>query len=262
MLNVNQLITLSREGATLLDETRDGSEVIQIHEHAGLRWAYCGGQSLISAFRPSAPYELVFPNHHSMLCSLLICEHPQAILNLGFGLGAFERYFDHYFPTLSIVSVDSSPLMVDLSRSWFDIPQSRSVAIESAYTHLRSSAHQYGVILCDIFSGDLHSDSLFESQFYAAIARCFKHSAVLALNLCPTSEQEFLKILMPMRDSLPYVLLTTITNQDNVVLLASREPLPSLTELNLRAQRCGNSMGFDISAAMDQFIPLPQRKKL
>ncbi len=262
MLNVNQLITLSRVTSTLLHKTTEGSEVIQVHEHDGLRWAYCGGQSLISAFRPKAPYELVFPNHHSMLCSLLVCEYTDAILNLGFGLGAFERYFGHYYPALDIVSVDDNPVMVELSRAWFEIPQSHCVVIESAYNHLCSSTQKYGVILCDIFFGDMHSNSLYESQFYAAIAQCLKPGGVMAINLSPTSEQEFLKILVPIRDALPHVLLTTITNQDNIVLLASREPLPSLSELNLRAQQRGKTMGFDISAAMDQFIPLPLRKKL
>ena len=262
MLNINQLITLSREASTVLHKTSEGSEVIQIHEHAGIRWAYCGGESLVSAFRPEAPYELVFPNHHSMLCSLLICELPKSVLNLGFGLGAFERYFAHYLPALNVVSVDTSPAMVELSRTWFDIPKSQPVVIEPAYKHLCSSQHKYSVILCDIFSGDLHSGSVFESQFYAAIAQCLNENGVLAINLSPTSEQEFLKILMPVRDAFPYVLLSTITDQDNVVLLTSREPLPSIAELKLRAQRRGNTMGFDISAAMAQYIPLPQRKKL
>lgn len=259
MLDIEELIALSHDASTLLHEVRDRDEVIQIRECDGLRWVYTGGHSLLSGFRPHAPAEPVFPNHRCMLCALLLCEQPGTVLNLGFGLGSFERYFHEHLPEVAMVSVDTSALLVQLSRDWFQIPASWPVVIESAHEYLRTSRREFDLILCDIFVGGTHAKCLLEPDFYAAAARRLRAGGVLSLNLAYESDEELLTILLALRESFANVLLTAVNDHGNVIVLASQEAPPHETELSRRAQRRCKNLRLDLGAELARFTHLPQR---
>lgn len=255
-IDVNQLLALNSDPGTLLAEARDGNELIQIRECDDLRWAYSGGRALLSAFRPKAPAELVFPNHHSMLCALLLCERPGAVLNLGFGLGSFERYFRAHLAHVQLVSVDNSAILVQLSRTWFQIPAHWPVIIAAAHQHLHASAAKFDITLCDIFSGGAHALCLYDADFYAAAAQRLNSAGVLALNLSPTSDHDLLDILIALRAHFAHVMLSNVSKHGNVVLLASNQSPVDDAQLLQRARLRRDSLGMDLRECMQQFTRL------
>jgi hypothetical protein len=259
LIDIDQLIALSSDPSTLLLEIRDGDELIQIRECDDLRWAYNGGHALLSAFRPKAPAELVFPHHHSMLCALLLCERPGAVLNLGFGLGSFERYFCAHLAHVKLESVDSSARLVQVSRKWFQIPARWPVIVAAAHKHLHASTAKFDIIFCDIFSGGAHAPCLYDADFYAAAAQRLNSAGVLALNLSPTSDNDLLDILLALRTHFAHVMLSSVSHHGNVVLLASDQRPQNDTELLHRARLRRDSLGMDLRECMQQFTLMAPR---
>ncbi|MFT5445551.1 MAG: spermidine synthase [Gammaproteobacteria bacterium] len=258
MLNIDELIAIGPNASALLHQQQSGSEVIRISEHAGLRWVHTSEQTLLSAFRPDDPATPVFPNHRCMLCALLLCAQPASVLNLGFGVGSFERYFQRHLAHISIESVDTSSALVELSRQWFQIPNDWPVIIAAAHDHLLQSGDTFDLVLCDIFIGDTHPPCLFEADFYAAAAKRLHPDGVLALNLSPESDDELLRILLAVRTSFANVMLSTLSGHGNVVVLASREAFAEITELRRRAQRQHLTPDLDLLDDINRFTRLPQ----
>ena len=257
MLDIDQLIASHHGPSTLLCEVRDGEEIIQICEHDGLRWAYTGGRAVLSAFRPKTPAQLVFPNHRALLCPLLLCEHSDTVLNMGFGLGSFERYFCASLPDLKVVSVDCSAILLELAQRWFQIRAHWPVIVEPAHAHLCASTARFDIILADIFYRDAHAQCLYEQEFYAAAAQHLNSGSVLALNLSPTSNDDLLEILHALRANFGKVSLSTITNHANVVLLASHEAATDDDAVPHKAQCYKDTLGIDLRDELSQFRRLP-----
>jgi hypothetical protein len=258
MLNIDKLIALGSIASTLRQQQQVGCEIIRICEHDGLRWVQSGGRSLLSAFRPDDPANPVFPNHRSMLCALLLRKQPVAVLNLGFGVGSFERYFHQHLPNTYMESVDTNSALVDLSRQWFRIPHEWPVIIAEAHVHLARSRRTFDLLLCDIFANEAHPPCLFEADFYASAAQRLCFDGVLAINLSPESNDELLRILVALRESFVNVMLAKLSDHGNVVLLASRETFPDTAELRLRAQQQRGTPGLHLLDDINQFTVLPQ----
>jgi spermidine synthase len=258
MLNIDKLVALGLDASTLLQQQQIGCEMIRICERDGLRWVQTSGRSLLSAFELDDPANPVFPNHRSMLCALLLRKQPATVLNLGFGVGSFERYFHQHLPNTFIESVDTNSELVDLSRQWFRIPHDWPVIIAEAHVHLARSRRAFDLVLCDIFVNDAHPPCLFDANFYASAAQRLCADGVLALNLSPESNAELLRILLPVRKSFSHVMLATLSGHDNVVLVASREAFANISELRLKAQQKRDTPGLNLLDDIAQFTRLPQ----
>jgi spermidine synthase len=258
MLNIDELIAIGAKADYLLHQQQSCGEVIRISEHAGLRWVHTSEQTLLSAFRPDDPANPVFPNHRCMLCALLLCAQPARVLNLGFGVGSFERYFQRHLPHISIESVDTNSALVELLQQWFQIANDWPVVIAPAHDHLLQSSGTCDLVLCDIFIGEKHPPCLFDADFYAAAAKRLHTGGALALNLSPESDDELLRILLAVRTSFANVMLTTLSGHGNVVVLASREAFATITELRRRAQRQHLTPDLVLLDDINQFTRLPQ----
>jgi len=242
---------------TLLYRSEAGNLPVEIHEQCGLRWLTIGGEAMQSALRIAAVDELVLANQRYMLVASTLCPWPPRVLNLGFGGGAFERFFSRRWPAAKVTSVEVNPLLVDLARRYFELPAGWPVAIQPAHDYLRASSVKFDLILCDIFDGEAHPTCLFDDTFHAELARNLAPSGSVAINLSPANDDELLRLLRAMRPHYGAILLATVVEHGNVVVLLSREAAPSNSVLQARARELFSLAAVDITPLIEQFQRVP-----
>lgn len=257
-MSIDTLLDLSPDQCRAFQISEADQGKLKIYEHAGYRWLSTHDAAIQSIVKIDSPADLLLPNHAAMLMGLLMNESPHQILNLGFGTGAFERFFHHRLPTLNIVSVDCNPIMADLAREYFFVPHDWPVQIQSAEDYLEHSNQTFDVILCDIFAGESHPQCLFDASFYRAAAQRLTGAGVMSLNLYPRSEAEIVSILLAVRQSYPWVMLVKIPRHSNMVLLACTQPLPSDAELAQRADQLTKRLHLNFDYLLKQLERLPQ----
>ena len=259
-MDVNEYLRLSRVADTLSYRTHDAGALVEVREHAGERWVYTGEDSILSLMRLDAPADPVLPNHIAMLAAMLFADHlPQSVLNLGFGTGAFERFFSDRLPAADVVSLDSSPTMVEIARQYFASAPEHPVIIQPADEFLHTNNRAFDLILCDIFHGDRHPDCLSEKDFYTDAARSLGADGVMAINLSPATEQALLDILLPLRQNFAQVLLVNLGDYGNLVVYAMQHAPVDRQEQATRAARLGSELRLDLHTIPARISVLPDR---
>jgi spermidine synthase len=256
-MDVDAYLRLSRSSDTLLCRRGNAGAPVEVHEHGGERWIYTGEGSILSLMRLDAPADPVMPNHIAMLGAMLLVERPRSVLNLGFGTGAFERFFQDRLPETNVVSVDTSSTLVELARKYFAIRQDWPVMIRPAEQFLRNNTQHFDLILCDIFQGDRHPDCLTEAGFHASAANSLAAGGVMAFNLSPATEQALLAILLPMRRSFRHVVLVNLVDYGNVVVYAMQHAPPAADAQHKRAKQLSTQLRLDLYRIPDRLSALP-----
>ncbi|MGB5260701.1 MAG: methyltransferase domain-containing protein [Gammaproteobacteria bacterium] len=259
-MDVEQYLRRSRSGATLLCSDSNAGTPVEVHEYGGERWIYTGEGSVLSLMRLDAPADPVMPNHIAMLAAMLLVDRPQSVLNLGFGTGAFERFFQDRLPDTTVVSVDTSSMLVELARKYFAVRPDWPVVIRPAEEFLNETKQRFDLILCDIFQGDRHPDCLMDAGFHARAAQCLAPGGVMAFNLSPATEQALLDILLPMRRSFRHVLLVDLVDYGNIVVYALQHAPLGAAEQHKRAEQLSRQLRLELTHIPDRVSALPAMK--
>ncbi len=258
-MSIDSLFKLTPEQSAAAQIARTDQDGFRVLEQSGYRWLCTDDDSIQSIMRVDAPAELILPNHVAMLIGLLLADTPKRVLNLGFGIGSLERFLHNRLPALEIISVDASPVMVDLAREHFHVPHDWPVTIQSAEDFLHANVLTFDLMLCDLFAGASHADCLYDTRFYRDAAQHLSAAGVLSLNLSTDSEQDLIAILMALRKSFEWVALVTIPSHSNVVVLACRQPPPPQAALAQRAARDMALLELDFAEVLQglEWLPAP-----
>ena len=171
--------------ARVLHRARSPQNSVVIRECDGLRWLTLDGDLVQSLMLVDAPTRLVLPHHLAMLLALLWCPQPRRVLNLGFGGGAFERFFAAQLPACVLESVEINSRLVELARRFFALAALPAIHVADAADYVASAAPGFDLALCDLFTDETHPDCLFDPYFYADLRRCIAPHGALALNTAP-----------------------------------------------------------------------------
>jgi len=261
-MDVTEYLRRSKTGETLLYSTCDERTSIQVHEFANERWVYTGEDSILSLMRLDAPADPVLPNHVAMLAAMLFGRVPASVLNLGFGTGAFERFFADRLPDTQMVSIDTSPVLVDIARQYFAIGNEQTVIMQSAERFLDENSQAFDLILCDIFNGDRHPDCLLDDAFYRNAARSLGEGGVMAFNLSPATEQALLNFLIIMRRSFSHVVLVNLVDYGNIVVYAMQHKPADGTDIRHHAVRLSTQLQLQLEHIPDHITVLPDTPKM
>jgi len=206
-----------------------------VREHTDLRWFTAGGVFVQSMMRTAEPAAIVLPNQLHMLSALAWRDRVDTVLNLGSGIGAFERFFRAARPHIHVTSVEQSTKITALARAHFALPLEHEVIADSAEHYVAQAAARFDVVLCDIFAAERHPDCLFDAYFHDNVAARLRRGGVLALNVSPTEDDELVGILAALRQAFEWVVLVPVHDHGNVIVLASatRPPAPDLFERRL-----------------------------
>ena len=259
-MDVDNYLRLSRKGETLLCHREEAGIAIEVHEHAGERWIYTGEQSILSLMRLVAPADPMMSNHIAMLGALLFGKLPTSVLNLGFGTGAFERFFADRLPDSTTISVDTSQTLVELARQYFATPQRHVVVMQPAEQYLHYNSRQFDLILCDIFQGDQHPQCLTDPDFYTSAAHSLAAGGVMAINLSPATEQALLDVLLPLRGSFRHVALVNQVKYGNVVVYAMQHTPIGRDAQCQRVTQLSQQLRLDLQAIPECLSFLPEKE--
>lgn len=201
------------------------SQSIRIKENELYRWLEINGimQSLMKLNDPAYP---VLPPHQAMLEVLPKDEGQGQALELGLGGGAMQRYFQRYRPNWQLTSVELNPLIIDLFREHFQPTQSHNKQLlgraELAIQNIKSQS--LNTLIVDICTDEGLPPFLSEPSFWQEVTRVLKPNAELAVNLIPSSVEEWEQVTDLMRETLELPLgWIQVPGHLNIVVVSAPE---------------------------------------
>lgn len=238
-----------------------GALQLEVHESGPWRWLSLGDRPDIvqALFHRQHPHHPMMPYCTGMLTALLFQPQPRQALNLGLGCGAFERYLLRHHPQTALTSVEMQGAVVEVARRYFDLPANYPVVIDDAASYLKHCQQSYDLILCDLHDGS-HQPAVRDKPFLSNLSRCLSSTGILSMNLFGAKESyELVALLVWVRRQLPYTVLLKPPRSQNMVLLASRQPLPDMPELQRRADALQQHSGLALHDYLDcwQALPFP-----
>ncbi len=208
------------------------NQTVEVREWQQYRWLRIGGESVQTLMDKNAIDKIALPNIQALLTVLLFLPTPKRLLNLGLGGASIERYLDSKHPEIKIRSLESSEQIIQLAKDYFYLPKRVDVIHAYAEEFLSTHKDTYDIILCDIFANELHPDCLYRDEFYSSIFNCLNKEGVLAINLLPDSEEDVIKVLLPMKKYFDHISLLEVPNHMNAIIFASQNRLPDYEELD------------------------------
>lgn len=181
------------------------SQCIKVKENEQYRWLEINGvmQSLMKLNDPAMP---VLPPHQAMLEVLPADEGAGTALELGLGGGAIQRYFHRYRPNWQLTSIELSPLIIQLFQDHFqpdDNQQNQQQPGRAELAIQQVASQSIDSLLIDICTDEGLPSFLSDPDFWQHVARIVKPQAELAVNLIPSSEDEWQTVTDIMRETLP-----------------------------------------------------------
>jgi spermidine synthase len=235
MTLLEKIYDLSPEQSQVLHSEVVDNQLVEVREFEHYRWLQIGGSSIQGLMDVNSPDQILLPNIQALMASLLFCPEPRHLLNLGFGCGSIERFFNEKIPDLEITSLESTETVIRLAKEFFFVSKESCIVNDLADGYLANDKTIYDIILCDIFSDEEHPACLYEQGFYEKIFNRLDEKGVLAINLLPDSEEDVLAILLPMKNYFDHISLLEVPNHFNAIIYASNQRLPDPIELDAAA---------------------------
>jgi len=269
MTLIHKLLDLMATENTLLKVVSIGEQSIEIHQQGHYRWVYTSGHSIQSVLNLDAPAQMNLLNQDMMLVALLLLPEWQLqgsprVLNLGFGGGSFERFFHAKVRNIAMVSVDINAQLVELAKQYLQVPANWPVVIQPGEDFLQSHLQQtpcepFQLIICDLFDGEYQAQCLNDPSFYANAASNLTDDGVMTVNLAPKTDAQLIELLGFARHSFAGVMISKVTNLGNIVMVMSKQSLPSEAVLKDRALQQENFWQLTFVDFLAGFKRLPEK---
>jgi spermidine synthase len=197
----------------------------------------------------------------------------QRVLMLGLGGGSIQRAYLHYYPDVTIDTVEIDPMVIAVAEKYFGIKESPRHKIHTGdgRMFLRRGSAEYDVIIVDAYTTSRYGSSvpphLATREFFALASSRLNTNGVLAYNVIGQKSgwrADFLgSIHRTMQAVFPRVYMFPAKESMNVVLVATKSDV-ALTYTH--AQRLGaerlrlNSVNFpNFALRLRQFESIPHR---
>lgn len=224
---------------------------MSVSEKDGVRQLHLGASDTVqSAMRISAPFDLELKYTRSMMGFLLFRPEPKRILMIGLGGGSLAKFVYHKIPSAGIVAVENSPQVVAAARAYFQLPEPDerfAVEVADGAEYVRAHPGCAGVLMVDGFDARSQAESLATQAFYDDCAAALSDDGVLVVNLWG-SDGNFDVYLKRIETSFGGLTLCLPTEKhSNVIVFAfKRSPgSPRWTELRERARRLETEYGLE-----------------
>jgi len=156
------------------------------------------------------------------------------VLMIGLGGGSTQRSYAHYYPHITVHSVEIDPEVVSVAREFFHVEQSPKhvVHIADGRMFLRRTREQFGAILMDAYVhtryGGAIPHQLATKEFFELASSHLTTNGVLAYNVMGKPQAAAADVLGSMYKTLkavfPHVYQFPARDSLNVVLIATKSP--------------------------------------
>lgn len=111
------------------------------------------------------------------------------ILILGLGTGTYATLCDQYFPNADVEGVEIDQKIADLSRKYFELPESVSVHVDDGRAFLER-AGQYDVIMVDAYQDITIPFQMSSVEFFTMVKEHLRENGVMVVNMNMRSSKE------------------------------------------------------------------------
>lgn len=227
-------MTMQKYGGTLVFSGRDALEEIEVVDFDNLRTLHFGNQVMQSSMYLDDPYALEMEYNRVMMCSLLF-HLPQKVLLLGLGGGAKPKFLWKYLPRCCMDVVEQSPLVIDVSRRFFQVPNDRRMNIyqvEALSFLLGAQDESYDMIFTDLYISSGMSATVQIPEFFSLCHSKLLPGGILIWNLWRYSNSAITERCMTGLTASFGKNYLCLPNQEspNLVIMAFKEPLPRITK--------------------------------
>jgi len=167
------------------------------------------------------------------------------VLIVGLGGASTQRSFEHYYPNLSVETVELDPVVLHVATQFFHFKQSpkQRVHVGDGRVFLRRAQKQYDAILMDAYTegryGSALPQHLVTKEFFEIASARLTTNGVLAYNVIGTLRNWRADLLGAVYQTLnavfPQVYVFPARESQNVVLLATKSK--QRTDFNFLQQR-------------------------
>ena len=242
---------------TLLAASADPDQQVQVRSAGGYRWMTNGGNSVQSLQSVITPDDLLLPNHVAMLMALQLVRQPGNILCLGTGGACIERYLSRTFDKSRITSVEADAGIIAFAKRYFGIPATVDIVHACAETFLAQETARYDLVLCDIFTNEVHPACLYEADFHQHLSDTLAPAGAVALNLSPSCNNELLSILKLIRAAFTSIHIARVPDHANVVVIASKQTSVPLSRQSWQGPVITGQSGPAPDALLQAFHSVP-----
>jgi spermidine synthase len=155
----------------------------------------------------------------------------RSILILGMGGGTMAHLISQSFPGVRIVSVEIDPVMIQISRDYFDLDQipnhqviqadAMRVVIEPEKFGIQEG--EFDAVIVDVFTGEKYPDLGKSGNFVAAVNRLAVPGGLVVYNRIYRQEHQdavnvFIDYLSNFLTNVKLLVVAGYTNSDNVLI--------------------------------------------
>lgn len=216
-----------------------GEESVDVSEMDGVRSLYLGSETVQSAMRVKAPFELELAYSRGMMMFLLFMKQPKQVLMIGLGGGSIPKYIHHFLPEISTRAVEINPRIIQVARSHFFLPENddRLEVIEGdGVAYLQENSNTADVLLLDVFDSQGVPNDLYNQAFFDTCEAALHLDGMLAVNLWG-SDKNFDIYLHRIQQSFnDRVLVLRTGRPGNIVVLGFKRPPRDLRWSTLRVR--------------------------
>ncbi len=159
------------------------------------------------------------------------------LLILGMGTGTYAKQCRTYFPKIRSEGVEIDEKIVDLSHTFFELPNDIPITVEDGRAYLRS-AGQYDLIMVDAYQDITIPFQMSTKEFFGMVREHLRPGGVMVLNMNMKQNEEG-GINDYITDTVaavfPEVLTVPTKNNTNVELFAGDAGIREIFEENVRS---------------------------
>jgi len=180
---------MARFGRVLSRAIRRGlgqAEEVEVSESDGVRALYLGSETMQSAMRVKAPFELELTYSRAMMLFLLFASNARQVLMIGLGGGSVAKYIHHFLPDFNSRVVEINPRVIQVAHSHFYLPENdeRLEVIEGdGVAYLEQNTNTADVLLLDVFDSHGVPPDMYNQRFFDSCAEALTLDGMMAVNL-------------------------------------------------------------------------------
>jgi spermidine synthase len=180
------MLRIGRKISRAIHRSVTHEDSVEVSETDGVRSLHLGSDTVQSAMRVKAPYELELTYSRAMMLFLLFSRSAKNILMIGLGGGSVAKYIHHFLPEMTSRVVEINAKIIQTARSHFYLPEDddRLQVIEGdGVIYLQENPRSADVLLLDIFDSQGVPIDLYSQAFFDTCADSLKLDGMMAVNL-------------------------------------------------------------------------------
>ncbi len=236
--------------------SQSASGQIQVQEEDGVRYLQFGTPWIQGAMRLSQPDALEVEYVQQMMLWTLFDQEPQAICQLGLGVGALTRFCYHHFPQAVITAVEIDQEVITTCHEHFLLPPaSERLALvhDDAADFVANADNQgrFDVLQVDLYDAESTGPARGSAAFYQDCAQVLTESGMMTINLfCEYPDHHM--HLKRMEAAFEAVAWLPEVHDSNIVAIGFRQaPVLEFDDLYRRATKIEQTLALPASTWVD-----------